>query len=95
MQGSKKYEYVDATSLWCDRIKRIIETYEVCLLVGKFNGSTEQVVPQPTARGLNIDVCSLYHWLHRAKDSEGYYLGLEPGQSFYIGRRGRAKLSGT
>ena len=76
---------MDATSLWWDRIKRIIETYEVCLLVGKFSGSTEQVVPQLTARGLKIYICSLYHWLHRAKDAEGYCFGIEPCQIFYIG----------
>ena len=78
-------KYMDATRLWWDKIKSCIEKYEVRFLVGDFTCYTEEVLPQLTARGLQIDICSLYHWLHRAKDSEGYCLGIEPCPIFYIG----------
>ena len=78
-------KYMHSTRLWWDKIKSCIEKYDVQFLVGDFNCNTEQVVPQLTTRGLNIDFCSLYHWLHSAKDSEGYCLGIKPCEIFYIG----------
>ena len=39
--------------------------------------SLTQVVPQLEARGLKIDTCSWYPWLHMENDSGGYWLGMD------------------
>ena len=54
--------------------------------------SLTQVVPQLKARGLKIDTCSWYPWLHMEKDSGGYCLGMDSCAIFCIGGDVRCEM---
>ena len=47
--------------------------------------SLTQVVPQLRRRGLEIDTCRWYPWLHMEQESGGYCLGMDSCAIFYIG----------
>ena len=62
---------------WWDKLKDYIDKYNVHFVVGDFNMSLTQVVPRLKARGLKIDTCSWYPWLHMEQESGGYCLGMD------------------
>ena len=70
---------------WWDRINNCIDVHKVNFLVGDFNMSLTQVVPQLRKRGLAIDTCSWYPWLHMDNNEGGYCLGIDSCAIFYIG----------
>ena len=70
---------------WRERIKDCIVEHKVNFLVGDFNMSLTQVVPQLRKRGLAIDTCSWYPWLHTDHSEGGYCLGMDSCAIFYIG----------
>ena len=47
--------------------------------------SLTQVVPRLKARGLQIDTCGRYPWLHEEKGVRGHCLGIDSCTIFYIG----------
>ena len=54
--------------------------------------SLTQVVPRLTARGLKIDTCSWYPWLHEEKHAQGICLGMDSLAIFDIGGDVRCEL---
>ena len=68
---------------WDELYRRLVK-HEVNLLAGDFNMSLTQVVPRLTARGLNIDTCSWYPWLHEEKHAQEICLGMDSLAIFYI-----------
>ena len=70
---------------WWDKLATNIREYNVHFLVGDFNMSLTEVVPQLRARGLTIDTCSWYPWLHEEERIGGYCLGMDSCAIFYIG----------
>ena len=70
---------------WWDKLREYIDKYDVRFLVGDFNMSLTQVVPQLRRRGLKIDTCSWYPWLHMEQECGGSCLGMDSCAIFYIG----------
>ena len=66
---------------WWDKIYDMIQQHDVNFLVGDFNMSLTQVVPQLRKRGLQIDTISWYPWLHLEENC----LGMDSMAIFYIG----------
>ena len=66
---------------WWDKIHAMIQQHDVNFLVGDFNMSLTQVVPQLRKRGLQIDTISWYPWLHLEENC----LGMDSMAIFYIG----------
>ena len=66
---------------WWDKIHAMIQEHDVNFLVGDFNMSLTQVVPQLRKRGLQIDTISWYPWLHLEENC----LGMDSMAIFYIG----------
>ena len=75
----------EATRTWWDKLYEMLVTYKVSFLAGDFNMSLTQVVPQLTKRGLRIDTCSWYPWLHETQHERNICLGMDSCVVFYIG----------
>ena len=52
---------------WWDDLAEVLRKHEVKFLGGDFNMSLTQDVPELTKRGLQIDACAWYSWLHESK----------------------------
>ena len=70
---------------WWDKLYQHITTYNVKLLVGDFNESLAQVVPRLRERGLLVDCCSWYPFLHDTLHDQGIRLGMDSCAMFHIG----------
>ena len=75
----------ETTDEWWDRLKNTIVQYGGNFLAGDFNMSLTQVVPRLQARGLQIDTCGWYPWLHEEKGARGHCLGIDSCAMSYIG----------
>ena len=70
---------------WWNKLAHLIRDYKVNFLAGDFNMSLTEVVRQLKKRGLRIDTCSWYPWLHGSKHKRNICLGIASCVVFYIG----------
>ena len=87
-----KCEWPQVLVTYWDRLAALIYKYGCHFLLGDFNMSLTEVVPQLRSRGILVDCAAWYPWRHASEGLHGQHLAFDSTAIFYIGGAVQVKL---